>query len=670
MRISLQARLLVPLIITLVVIIAMLAATTVWHYRDTMLDQAYQTLSLDAEHGLQRLEIWSRQQGELVVEQAARPVHAAADTSGQAAALAGFVRQHAALEDAWLLTADGRLLAGAADDQPPAGVETAGLAPGGARIQAGSLRDGHRQILVMGVAPTGAEQRILVAAYDLDVVGAELLLDYSVEGDGYLYLTDADTLMLVHPQADLRGSLNLQTLPFGAEMRELARRGGQDIHVLPYDYEGQPKVMAFTIWPATGWLLASTRSLDGIMAELRGTTVNMVLLGLGLALVGTVLIWLIVRYLVRRLDQVATDLRQGSGAITGAAESTSRQGEELSSSATETAAALEEISASLEEMGSLVESARADADSGTGQARDGAEVVRQGRSAMQELLQSVEAIKTGAGETATIIKSIDEIAFQTNLLALNAAVEAARAGDAGRGFAVVAEEVRALAQRTASAARTTTELIERSVGQVEDGVRISQETDSLFERVDSVYQEVSRILSGIARAVGEISQGITQISQGISDVDGSTQRNAAVAQESSSAAVELAGQAQSLDQLVSDLIAIISGRHQVQGPPASAAATGSVAVGQPRQGTVRTRQEPPPQGRLSHQAKTIKDPRPERPTPQAAARQAPAAVGQGGGQRDDPLPMPPPRPGGQPLEAPERFRRSSAGGDDEVLRRF
>jgi methyl-accepting chemotaxis protein len=172
----------------------------------------------------------------------------------------------------------------------------------------------------------------------------------------------------------------------------------------------------------------------------------------------------------------------------------------------------------------------------------------------------MEGIKASSAEIAKIIKTIDEIAFQTNLLALNAAVEAARAGEAGAGFAVVAEEVRALAQRSATAARETAGKIEVALQRSEDGSRISSEVSGVLTQMVEQVRRMETLVGEIAGASGEQSQGIAQVNQAVSDMDKVTQTNAAGAEESAAAAQELSAQSRQLQRLVSDLRQLVGVR--------------------------------------------------------------------------------------------------------------
>jgi methyl-accepting chemotaxis protein len=232
-------------------------------------------------------------------------------------------------------------------------------------------------------------------------------------------------------------------------------------------------------------------------------------------------------------------IRSGAGEISQAADDLSRRTEQQAASLEETAAALDEITATVNRTASGARQASETVQAAKGDAESSGVVVRDAVGAMG-------AIEKSAQEISQIIGVIDEIAFQTNLLALNAGVEAARAGDAGRGFAVVASEVRALAQRSAEAAKEIKVLISASTTQVNSGVSLVGQTGEALQRIVSRVAEIDGLVSEIAASAQEQATGLQQVNTAVNQMDQVTQQNAAMVEESTAASHSLAQEAEAL----------------------------------------------------------------------------------------------------------------------------
>jgi methyl-accepting chemotaxis protein len=249
----------------------------------------------------------------------------------------------------------------------------------------------------------------------------------------------------------------------------------------------------------------------------------------------------------RTISEVATNsagVRTASTEISQASDNLSRRTEQQAASLEETAAALDEITATVRKTAEGAGQARDAVGSARADAERSGIVVRDAVAAMSEIENSAQQI-------SQIIGVIDEIAFQTNLLALNAGVEAARAGDAGRGFAVVASEVRALAQRSADAAKEIKALISASSQQVDRGVNLVGETGKVLERIVTQVTQINGVVTEIAASAEEQSTGLQQVNTAVNQMDQVTQQNAAMVEEATAASHALTSEADTLARLIS-----------------------------------------------------------------------------------------------------------------------
>ncbi len=236
-------------------------------------------------------------------------------------------------------------------------------------------------------------------------------------------------------------------------------------------------------------------------------------------------------------------VRSSTNDISQAADDLSRRTERNAASLEEAAAALDEITATVKtssqgakQASNIVEQTRATADRSGG--------------IMRQAVAAIAQIEKSSDEISQIIGVIEEIAFQTNLLALNAGVEAARAGEEGRGFAVVASEVRALAQRSADAAKQVKGLITTSATHVGHGVELVGATEASLNEIVSQVAQVTNLMSEIAQSSTEQSAGLTEVNTAINNMDRATQENAVMVEQSTAATRTMAGQAEDLGQLV------------------------------------------------------------------------------------------------------------------------
>ena len=239
------------------------------------------------------------------------------------------------------------------------------------------------------------------------------------------------------------------------------------------------------------------------------------------------------------VTSVASGINNGASDIRQASDDLSRRTEQQAAALEQTAAAMDEITSTVRQ--TAEGAARANAL--VSQAQDEAQ---QSGNVLQRAVSAMEGIERTSGEISEIITVIDGIAFQTNLLALNAGVEAARAGDAGKGFAVVASEVRALAQRSADAAKDVKARITASAAQVEAGGKLVSATGEALHGIIGRVGEISTIVSDIAASAERQAVGLKEVNTAISEMDGVTQQNAAMVEEATAATRTLALEAEDL----------------------------------------------------------------------------------------------------------------------------
>ena len=249
------------------------------------------------------------------------------------------------------------------------------------------------------------------------------------------------------------------------------------------------------------------------------------------------------RSLVSQVHESSISIQSSSAEVASGNADLSQRTEQAAGSLQETAGSMEQLTGTVRHSADSAREASQMADTA-------AEVAQRSGAVVAQVVSTMDEINHSARRIADIIGTIDGIAFQTNILALNAAVEAARAGEQGRGFAVVAAEVRSLAQRSATAAREIKTLIGVSMDRVDAGSKLVADAGSTMTELVASVQRVSHIINEISSAAGEQSHGIGQINSAVARLDGMTQQNAALVEQSASAAESLKDQAQRLSSVV------------------------------------------------------------------------------------------------------------------------
>jgi len=261
--------------------------------------------------------------------------------------------------------------------------------------------------------------------------------------------------------------------------------------------------------------------------------------------------------MMRALRDMRDNLARMVGGVRSSAEGVSTASAEiaqgnndLSARTEQQASALQETAASMTELSTTVRQNADSASQANQLAMTASSVAIRGGEVVSQVVETMKGINEASSKIADIISVIDGIAFQTNILALNAAVEAARAGEQGRGFAVVASEVRALAGRSAEAAKEIKVLIGTSVARVEHGTALVDQAGSTMTEVVGAIRRVTDIVGEISAASGEQASGVTQVGHAVDQMDQATQQNAALVEEMAAAASSLRTQAHALVEVM------------------------------------------------------------------------------------------------------------------------
>jgi methyl-accepting chemotaxis protein len=413
---------------------------------------------------------------------------------------------------------------------------------------------------------------------------------YGPENKDYLWVNDFGPRMLMHPyRSDLDGKdISNFKDPNGkalfVEFVSVCKEKGEGFVDYMWQWKDDknrivPKtsfVKAFAPW---GWIVGTGIYINDVDDQVAGIRNNLLMVIIPVALLLGLMLYFPLRSL-GRLGEVTQQMQQASEQVHSASGEVASTSQTLAQGASEQAASLEQTSASLEELTAMTRQNADHAREANQMMRETTQVVAKANETMASTQKAMDAVSQAGSEIAKIIKTIDEISFQTNLLSLNAAVEAARAGEAGKGFAVVADEVRSLAQRAATAAKTTSELIEGTVTRIAEGAGLVKQAEAAFQELSRGAQRVAQLVDEIAAASQEQAHGLDQISKSVSHMDQVVQSTAAGAEEAAATAKELSSQSRNLQVTMMQLEALVGGNSN--GATQKASQTTSAAYTQKR----------------------------------------------------------------------------------------
>ncbi|HVN72188.1 MAG TPA: methyl-accepting chemotaxis protein [Desulfomonilia bacterium] len=406
---------------------------------------------------------------------------------------------------------------------------------------------------------------------------------------GYLLIFQPDGTCIYHPNTEFRNNKTLYDTYAWAKKGVEKKQG-----VIYYTFEGVDKVGYVTYVKSLNWVLWTIAPISEFIADVRTMQLQMYIFlavsSLIVALIGAVFAGRIAKRareisntmmdiaqgeadlskrlpvhstdeigdiaswfntFVGNLEDVITKVKNSSTEVDSATKEVASGAQGLSQATQEQASAIEEVAATIEEMTSSIKHNAENASDGRQKATEMVRMANLSGESAQDLVRGMSEISEASKKIGDIIVTVNEVAFQTNLLALNAAVEAARAGEHGKGFAVVAEEVRALAQRSADAARQIKALIEDTVGKISAGDTMVKKSGESLEEIIRHIQELSQVMEEIAAASSEQASGVDELNRAVTQIDTTTQQNASTVEELASTSDNLSNEAKELASTVS-----------------------------------------------------------------------------------------------------------------------
>lgn len=389
------------------------------------------------------------------------------------------------------------------------------------------------------------------------------------DGKNYVWVTRYDDKMLSHPTLagkSITDVADINGIRFFHDGVVLAKE--KDSGFIKYHWTKQgespsniyPKVSYFQNYPKWNWVVASGCYLDSVQNIVKSTFLQIFVYSL-LTVIFVIVVGIltIVKDIVNSMKKITLNLKETSADVKSASAQLNSASEKLAEGSTEQASSMQETSSTLEETSSMVQQNNENTKQANVLAKKTQELATQSNKKMTEMTNAMDELKKASSEIEKIIKVIDDIAFQTNILSLNAAVEAARAGDVGRGFAVVAEEVRSLAQRSAEAAKDTTDIISKNITLSESGSNIAKAVQQSIIEINDQNKKLNDLLDEVSVATNEQTQGIGQINKAVSQMETVINSNAQTAEESSAAAKALFDQTLSLNEIIDNLEKIVIG---------------------------------------------------------------------------------------------------------------
>ncbi len=573
MQVSLRNRFLIPMVILVAVGMGASTAVSYFKSKNALVEASNAEISQLAQSTLGIVDAWLADRKLDIRNWSAQKIFLSAVTDtfvGQAARktanrqLQELKKDYQYYEDIWVATPSGQIVASSADATTQ--VESAekeiffeaALKYQGDGVYISDIyvcaESGNPIVaLASPLIDDGVVTGLLYGELAVETFNERFINPIKVGQTGYAYTVNKTGEVIAHPDKSLIMKLNLNEYDFGKEM--LGKGNG----LLTYTFNDAEKLAAFRTSSELGWTVVISANAKEVLAAVRSLGILNLSVTSAIVVLAIICILLIASSTVRPINKSISGLKQAVEQVVTGANEVASSSQTLSSGASEQAATIEETSSSLEEMASMTRQNAENAGAAKAKMSEAIQIVQKVNQHMGDMAGAIQEITQSSEETGKIIKTIDEIAFQTNLLALNAAVEAARAGEAGAGFAVVANEVRNLAMKAAEAAKTTTELIEKTVKAVRKGNDLTNATQQAFKENIVISEKVGELVEEIAAASSEQAQGIDEINRAVAEMDKVVQQVAATAEESAAASEEMNSQAVEMEGFVKELTIIVSG---------------------------------------------------------------------------------------------------------------
>ncbi|WP_111412797.1 methyl-accepting chemotaxis protein [Billgrantia lactosivorans] len=452
---------------------------------------------------------------------------------------------------------------------------------------------GQVQVFINHVIETDGERvGIAGVGYSLDAM-AEAIRSYRLGESGGVFLASRDGTISIHPEGAERVGEPVEALPGWEDIAEELVTGEGYRYATAKDAQGAEQLVAAIEVPGTDWVAFAQIPRGELFADLNRAVLLVVLSVALILLASLAVVAMLLKALFRpirrtahamrevaegdgdltlrlpvegsdestelaiqfnafadKMHDVLAQVRSSSDSVRLAAQEIASGGHDMSRRTDQAASSLQQTSASMEEINGTVANTTASAQEASVLSQGASDLAQRTSDRVEQVVATMSEIHEASRRVADIVKVMDDIAFQTNLLALNASVEAARAGESGRGFAVVAGEVRQLATRSAAASRDIRQLIEASSEKVQGGTHLVRETGDAMQELMGGVDRVACMLGEISHAANEQSDGIGQVNVAVAELDRMTQQNAALAEETTSAAEQLREQADRLAEMV------------------------------------------------------------------------------------------------------------------------